>query len=400
VTISTETSAVTYAGNGATSTFPFTFPIFARTHLVVTHIAADGSESLMTENTNYTLTWVGPGETGTVNRIEVILGVPTPFPLPTGQSIRIERIVPLVQDKDLLNNSRIRMDQVEAGLDYQVQISQQLDREVTSANHASAHLPGGTGAIPWHIVHGYGLASARPAAGPTNYGFFYHSTDTGATERSNGLTWDSYVVQFVATVSLVDGGPIIAAAPANTIAPAVTGTTELGDTLTCSTGTWTGGPTGYTYQWQRDAGNISGETNNTYVIAVEDFSTTLRCIVTATNPVGSANATSNGTATLTISRNSVAASAAGTAVTPTAMQRDKRALYHTGIVRRGAFTVVGVTTTATEHSIPIPTLTTPQQPFIIDVDITIPAGGLDGLMFTHSGLTGAADFGIAVEFEE
>lgn len=227
MTISTETSAVTYAGNGLTSTFPFTFPIFARTHLVVTHIAADGTESLMTENTNYTLTWVGPGETGTVNRIEIILGVPTPFPLPTGQSIRIERVVPLVQDKDLLNNSRIRMDQIEAGLDYQVQISQQLDRRQTASAHASAHMPGGTGALPWDEIHGRGLASERPVAGPTNANLLWYSTDTGALERSNGTAWQPYGsdsshgqaqwAEVTASFTAVNGGHYIINASANDI---------------------------------------------------------------------------------------------------------------------------------------------------------------------------------------
>ncbi len=46
------------------------------------------------------------------------------------------------------------------------------------------------------------------------------------------------------------GGGIV---PGLTVAPAVTGTTVVGSTLTCSTGTWTQSPTSYAYQWQRDA---------------------------------------------------------------------------------------------------------------------------------------------------
>jgi len=42
-----------------------------------------------------------------------------------------------------------------------------------------------------------------------------------------------------------------AAAPANTTPPALTGTAKVGQTLTVSNGTWSGSPTGYTYQWQR-----------------------------------------------------------------------------------------------------------------------------------------------------
>lgn len=90
------------------------------------------------------------------------------------------------------------------------------------------------------------------------------------------------------------------AAPVNTVAPAITGTLEVGYTLTCSTGTWTGGATSYTYQWQRvndSTADISGATSSTYVITSSDCGHILQCVVTAlkTND-DSASATSNQTA--------------------------------------------------------------------------------------------------------
>ena len=41
--------------------------------------------------------------------------------------------------------------------------------------------------------------------------------------------------------------------PSNTVAPAVTGTTTFGSTLSTTNGTWTATPaiTSYTYQWYR-----------------------------------------------------------------------------------------------------------------------------------------------------
>jgi Concanavalin A-like lectin/glucanases superfamily/Glycosyl hydrolase family 26 len=42
-----------------------------------------------------------------------------------------------------------------------------------------------------------------------------------------------------------------AAAPANTAAPSISGSTAVGATLTGSKGSWSGSPTGYKYQWQR-----------------------------------------------------------------------------------------------------------------------------------------------------
>ncbi|MBU0999425.1 hypothetical protein KKG24_03975, partial [Patescibacteria group bacterium] len=99
------------------------------------------------------------------------------------------------------------------------------------------------------------------------------------------------------------GKPIIFRAPpvspVNTVAPAVTGTATVGETLSCSTGTWTGRPTPtYTYQWQHTTTNIDGATNSTYVVESAYIGETIRCVVTATNSGGSANANSNNSGTV------------------------------------------------------------------------------------------------------
>lgn len=76
----------------------------------------------------------------------------------------------------------------------------------------------------------------------------------------------------------------------NTVAPAITGTAEVGQTLTSSTGTWTGGVTSYSYQWQRMVGgtptDIAGATNNQYVITSLATGQTIRVGVRATNNDG------------------------------------------------------------------------------------------------------------------
>ena len=88
-------------------------------------------------------------------------------------------------------------------------------------------------------------------------------------------------------------------APVNTVAPAVTGTATFGQTLSTTNGTWTGVPTPtFTYQWQRVTTPISGATSSTYVLVAADVGSTVRCVVTATNAVGSASANSNNTATV------------------------------------------------------------------------------------------------------
>jgi hypothetical protein len=78
--------------------------------------------------------------------------------------------------------------------------------------------------------------------------------------------------------------------PVNTIAPVASGSTTAGSTLSVTTGTWTGTPTiTYSYQWTLDGGNVGTDsaTSPTTVAG------TYLCVVTATNGVGSASASSN-----------------------------------------------------------------------------------------------------------
>jgi len=95
-----------------------------------------------------------------------------------------------------------------------------------------------------------------------------------------------------------------ASAPANTQAPTISGTTEVGSTLTASQGSWNGSPTGYAYQWERcdqtgsSCSAISGATANTYKLGTIDAGATLRVAVTATNGAGSTAATSVPTAVI------------------------------------------------------------------------------------------------------
>ncbi len=92
--------------------------------------------------------------------------------------------------------------------------------------------------------------------------------------------------------------------PANTALPTISGATTVGLTLTASNGSWANTPpTSYAYQWRRcdsagaNCGDIASATSSTYVLVSGDAGSTIRVVVTATNPYGASNpATSNQTA--------------------------------------------------------------------------------------------------------
>ena len=76
--------------------------------------------------------------------------------------------------------------------------------------------------------------------------------------------------------------------PINVVAPVISGTALIGNTLTSTTGTWTSdtGVIGYLYQWTRDGVNISGATNSTYTLVNADLNKSIICKVAATDTDG------------------------------------------------------------------------------------------------------------------
>lgn len=85
-------------------------------------------------------------------------------------------------------------------------------------------------------------------------------------------------------------GDLAGAAPVNTVLPAISGTILVGETLSVTTGTWTGNPAPtYTYQWRVDGSDVVGATTNSYVLQAADEGFMVDCRVTATNSEGSAN---------------------------------------------------------------------------------------------------------------
>lgn len=114
--------------------------------------------------------------------------------------------------------------------------------------------------------------------------------DVGSASRTSPGT-------FAVTTS--GGGGTPSAAPTNTAPPEITGdSSSVGNELAVSTGTWSGSPTSYAYQWYRCDTNdnctaITGAQSATYTIANADLGNTLYTVVTATNDSGSTDVDSH-----------------------------------------------------------------------------------------------------------
>jgi hypothetical protein len=107
------------------------------------------------------------------------------------------------------------------------------------------------------------------------------------------------------TISAQSGASTTASPPANTALPTISGTAQAGQTLTASSGSWSGSqPIAYGYQWQRcdtagaNCSPIGGATATSYTATSSDVGATLAVTVTATNSAGSSSATSPPTTTV------------------------------------------------------------------------------------------------------
>jgi hypothetical protein len=74
--------------------------------------------------------------------------------------------------------------------------------------------------------------------------------------------------------------------PVNTGAPALTGAPAVGQTLSCSQGSWANNPTSFAYAWLRDGSPIAGQTASAYTVQSADRGHSISCQVTAVNPGG------------------------------------------------------------------------------------------------------------------
>jgi chitodextrinase len=144
-------------------------------------------------------------------------------------------------------------------------------------------------------------------AGATSQTYTLAQGDIGATLRvvvTNSNAYGSASATSDPTAVVADPGPI---APSNTSPPTISGTAQMGQTLTADPGQWAGTqPISYAYQWQScdqngaNCSDIVGATSQTYTLTIFDVGNTVDVEVTASNTAGSSTATSNPSAVVTV----------------------------------------------------------------------------------------------------
>lgn len=213
MTVTNETCRIVYTpGDGVTLVFPFPYYFFANSNLVVTKklIASPYTETVLVLDTDYSVTGASNPAGGTVTLVAVVAAT---------YHLIIERIMPLTQVTDYVENDSMPAETLEASLDKIVMITQQLQAQIDEdiALNLPTLVPGylyndgtalswstiTTTAYPGDISRGLDAAKAAvPSAGD-----IYIATDTGrfyicyvAGTWSNNI----YLVDLTAKVVLVD----------------------------------------------------------------------------------------------------------------------------------------------------------------------------------------------------
>ena len=121
MTVSSSTAKVSYSGNSSTVAFAVNFYFLADSHLKVVSRAANGTETVKTLTTDYTVTGAGNPSGGTVT----MLTAPA-----TGTTLVIARNVPITQLTDYTANDPFPAETHEQALDKLTMETQQINEAV------------------------------------------------------------------------------------------------------------------------------------------------------------------------------------------------------------------------------------------------------------------------------
>ena len=199
MTISTTDSRISYNGNGVTTVFSFPYRFLANGDLVVVEVAADGTETVKTITTHYTITGAGDDAGGSVT----MLVAPA-----SGTRLIIYRDTDIVQETDYISGDPFPAETHERALDRLTMILQEIgsdaDRSIkvpvgdssslntvlpASANRLDKFLvfDASTGEVEVSTITQTQVASAVAAAyaaGSTADAITFLQEGTGAVSRS------------------------------------------------------------------------------------------------------------------------------------------------------------------------------------------------------------------------
>jgi hypothetical protein len=123
---------------------------------------------------------------------------------------------------------------------------------------------------------GYAVASTQQNFVKTG-GVYFHITGAQLAIKADGV-WNFGIGEV----------------PVNLTLPVIAGTPDVGATLTCTPGTWSGDPVPViTHQWFSDGIPVTGETGLTYVVRLADAGKPIICGERGSNVVGSIAVPSN-----------------------------------------------------------------------------------------------------------
>jgi hypothetical protein len=128
MTVSSTTTKVSYAGNGATTVFAYTFKIFAAADLEVVLRSAAGVEAVQTITTHYTVSGAGADAGGNVTFVTAPA---------SGVTVIIRRALALTQGTDYVENDPFPANSHEDALDRLTFITQQMQEELDRSIKAS-----------------------------------------------------------------------------------------------------------------------------------------------------------------------------------------------------------------------------------------------------------------------
>lgn len=210
MSVSNQTNKVFITGNGVTTTFSFSFPIFTSDQLVVYSINSDGVSTTLTLNTDYTVSINSSGEGGSITLNSA---------LASGYTGLIKRVVAYTQSLSLVNEGSLPGQQVENQFDLIamqiIQLKELTDRSVllnATSTLSNITLPdpedgkvlawSGTDGTMVNVENDTASAAASAAAAAASASAASSSASSASTSASSAASSAAAAASSAASVSL------------------------------------------------------------------------------------------------------------------------------------------------------------------------------------------------------